>query len=511
MLDCGLGIPCRAIFGAVASRWCGILNRTQTRCLMGLKLLPFQRIFLSAVENPRYDIVALSGPRSLGKTFIAGLTLDRCLTPFDTLNQPGQSYILGAASVKQARLTYQFVREVLEPTGEYRFIDSSTRLGITHLESNTKLRVTSSNGKTAFGLVNVPICVIDEPGALELAGGQLLFDALSTAIGKVGSKLKLILCGTLAPGATSSGHWWWDLVNDGTIGSTHVQYFHGELETWDKWPTIRKANPLVAVDAGFRAKLLEERDAARADTRKKAQFLSYRLNIPTRDEAEMLITVDDWKRVEAREIPAPEGRPIVALDLGGGRAWSAAVCVYPSGLIDAIAVAPGIPSIEDQETRDRVNRGTYLRLVDDGLLLIADGLRVPHPRQLWSAVLSEWGKSYKVMCDRFRLADLQDAIKGGANIEPRVTRWSEASADIRALRKHSKDGPLAVVPHARNLIAASLSVAQVQNDDQGGTRLIKRGSNNQSRDDVAAALTLGAGAWERRQQSKGSVRSLGLA
>ena len=165
--------------------------------------------------------------------------------------------------------------------------------------------------------------------------------------------------------------------------------------------------------------------------------------------------------------------------------------VYPNGLIDAIAVAPGIPSIDEQEKRDRVNRGTYQRLVDDGLLLVAEGLRVPLPRQLWSAVLSEWGKPYKVICDRFRLADLQDAIKGGAKIEPRVTRWSEASADIRALRKHSKDGPFAVVPHARNLIAASLSVAQVKNDDQGGTRLIKRGSNNQSRDDVAAALTLG--------------------
>ena len=69
--------------------------------------------------------------------------------------------------------------------------------------------------------------------------------------------------------------------------------------------------------------------------------------------------MDDWKRVEARETPAPEGRPIVALDLGGGRAWSAAVAVYPNGLIDAIAVAPGIPSIDEQEKRDRVNRGTY--------------------------------------------------------------------------------------------------------------------------------------------------------
>ena len=45
------------------------------------KLLPFQREFLKAVENPKYDTVAISGPRTLGKTFIAAQVLIRCLTP----------------------------------------------------------------------------------------------------------------------------------------------------------------------------------------------------------------------------------------------------------------------------------------------------------------------------------------------------------------------------------------------------------------------------------------------
>ena len=46
---------------------------------------------------------------------------------------------------------------------------------------------------------------------------------------------------------------------------------------------------------------------------------------------------------------------------------------------------------------------------------------------------------------------------------------------------------------SRALLAASLSVALVKNDDQGNTRLAKRGSNNTARDDVAAALVLAAG------------------
>ena len=106
-------------------------------------------------------------------------------------------------------MTYAFVRAALEPTGEYRFIDSTTRLGITHKASNTKLRAISSNAKSAFGLVNVPMAVIDEPGALEIVGGQMMADALFTAQGKVGSALKLVLIGTLSPMATGPAYWWY--------------------------------------------------------------------------------------------------------------------------------------------------------------------------------------------------------------------------------------------------------------------------------------------------------------
>ena len=50
---------------------------------------------------------------------------------------------------------------------------------------------------------------------------------------------------------------------------------------------------------------------------------------------------------------------------------------------------------------------------------------------------------------------------------------------------------------SRPLLAASLSVCMVKNDDQGNTRLVKKGANNASRDDVAAALVLAAGVYGR--------------
>ena len=485
-----------------------------------MKLLGFQANFVAAVENPAFDTVVMSGPRGLGKTFILAHVLSRALTPGDSLYQPGKEVILGAASLEQARLTLGFIRETLEtvlgPDGKpaYRFLDSTTRLGCTHKETNTKLRVISSNAKTSFGLVNVGLACIDEPGGLEIVGGQMLADSLFTAQGKVGSAIKLVFCGTLAPMATRQGHWWYDLVTDGTKGRTYVQYYAADnLDTWDSWATIRKCNPLVnlpGADAvGFRAKLKEERESARADSRLKARFLSYRLNVPSGDESQVLLTVDDWKKVVNRPVPPREGRPVVGVDLGGGRAWSAAVAVYPNGRVECKALAPGIPDLAAQERRDRVPKGLYSKLHSDGLLYLADGLQVQSVGQLWDIVRDTWGRPKVLIADRFREKELSDTVKG-CRIESRVTRWSDAAFDIRALRRLAKDGPLAVAEESRTLLQASLAVSTVLNDDAGNFRLVKKGSHNQARDDISAALTLAAGLIERQPKASTGI-NLGLA
>ena len=69
------------------------------------------------------------------------------------------------------------------------------------------------------------------------------------------------------------------------------------------------------------------------------------------------------------------------------------MAVWQSGRAEALAVAPGLPSIQAQEKRDRVNPGTYQRLdlVSQGTLRIADGLRVQPPALLWEAIVSQWG------------------------------------------------------------------------------------------------------------------------
>ena len=471
-----------------------------------MDLRPFQRRFLRAVDDRAFDTCGLSLPRGNGKSRLAAYILTRALTPDDPLFVAGTESVIAAASLEQGRICFRFVREVLEPMGAYRFLDSNTRIGVVHKATNTRLRVIGSNGRTAMGLVRCPLVVADEPGSWEVSGGTLLHDAIQTAQGKPGSPLKALYIGTVAPSVSG---WWAGMIADGTHGSMYVQMLQGDPEKWDKWSEIRRVNPLTAISPDFRRKLLEERDAARADSRLKARFLSYRLNVPSGDESTMLLTVDDWERVTARPVPERIGRPIVGIDLGAGRAWSAAVALWRNGRVEALAVAPGIPDLTVQEKRDRVPVGTYLKLAAGGALRVAEGLRVQPPAALHDAIRRAWGAPEVIICDRFRLSELQDCVNG-TPVVPRVARWSEASEDIRAVRKIALDGPLACAESSRPLLTASLAAAMVKTDDQGSVRLVKKGTNNTGRDDVAAALILAVGALSRAPKPRRSWRYRGM-
>ena len=392
----------------------------------------------------------------------------------------------------------------------YRWQDSANKLGVTlpklgNKWKQTKLVAFSSDGKGAMGIVKMPWVICDEPGAWEVNKGALMADALFGALGKPNSRLRLLFIGTIAPATTG---WWPDLIKDGTDieNETYVHLLQGNKKTWDNWHTIRKANPLVTIDPKFRKQLLRERNKARNDPRLKARFLSYRLNIPSKDESDMLLNLDDWEKALRRRVKPQDELPIIGVDLGGGRAWSAAVAVWPNGRVEAFAVAPGIPSIEEQEKRDRVPPNTYQKLVDSGYLQVCDGLQVQPVSEFAQLLEAKWPEASMVICDRFRMPELSDHIS--YRVEPRVTRWSEAAEDIRALRKWVKDGPLNVEGDSRKLITASLAVAMVKNDDQGNTRLIKRGFNNEARDDVAFAMTLAVGECERQADTPDLVTAL---
>ena len=247
-----------------------------------LKLRPFQRPIVKAVESPDWDIIAVSIARGNGKSTLAAHMVERALTPGDKLFVKGAEVCLCASSIDQARIVFKIVRDALEPTGEYRFIDSVTRLGITHRPSNSKLRVLSSSGKTSMGLLGVRLCVADEVGSWEVNGGRLMFNALSGALGKPDSPMKILAISTVAPSLTG---WWADLIKAGTVGRTWVYALQGDVKKWDNWKEIRRCNPLAAHAPELRQRLRAELKEAYRDTSKKSYFISYRLNSPSQDES----------------------------------------------------------------------------------------------------------------------------------------------------------------------------------------------------------------------------------
>ena len=464
-------------------------------------LRPFQKRFVARVLSPDIRRAALSLPRGNGKSWLAGFLAAEALRPGGALFSAGAENILLSGSFDQARYCYRFAKGLLGEAG-YTFQSNKQQMGIHHLATGTRLLVKSSRAKGAFGIVGARIAIADEPGAWDTNGGALMADALDTALGKPGSDLVVVYIGTLAP---SMSGWWPDLVRAGSHGSTYVQALTGDAAKWDKWPEIRRANPLMALFPESRKTLLEERDAARRDSRLKARFLSYRMNCPTADEQSVLLTVDEWRRVLARAVPERRGRPVVGVDCGAGRAWSAATALWQNGRCEAAAIAPGTPSLDDQEKRDQVARGTYQRLAAAGILTTDGARRVPRVSALVDRVLS-WRPAV-IVCDRFRLSELQDAVRGRVPVVPRIQRWSDSSEDVRACRRVALDGPLAIATEARALLSASLAVAKVESDTSGNLRLTKLGTNNQARDDVAASLVLAAGRHTRRRRG-GVLRTM---
>ena len=330
-----------------------------------------------------------------------------------------------------------------------------------------------------------------------------MFDALRQSLGKRAGQ-RLVLIGTRAP--SEDGSWWPSLLDGGSGPGTHVTVLTApDGDPWDAWDTIRKVNPLVMHNASLRKTILRERDDARRDESQRPAFQAYRLNRQVAVYKAMLVSVDAWRVVEDREVPERVGRPIVGLDLGAERSWSAAWCVWPNGRSECYAVCPGIPDLAERERQDAMPRGLYRKLHADGVLVVDDGVRVARPATLIAHLVHLGIRPSTIFADRFVLGSLKDAVAGRWPVVPRVVRWSEATDDISGFRRLVADGPLSIAPECRALARVGLSQAVVVSDDQGSVRLAKR-RQGRSRDDVAVGATLACGALARSLARGGPVR-----
>ena len=361
----------------------------------------------------------------------------------------------------------------------------------------------SSNAKTAMGIVNCPLLVADEPGAWEATGGQLMSDAIETALGKPGSQMKVIYIGTLAPAMFG---WWHELVENGSTRTNYVQALQADPEKWDDWNEIRRVNPLTAISPEFRRRLLVERDEARLDPRKKSRFFSYRLNIPTPDETQMLLSTHEWRDCETENLPPRQGPMVWGVDLGTSAAMSAVSAYWPAtGRSETLAAFPDKPDLLERGKKDGVG-DLYQRMEDRGELVTTPGRTVILDLLLAHA-FGRWGKPDAVATDAWRDEELIDALeKAGvppAALEVRRMGWRDGGDDVRWFRRAVAEGW--VKASVSLLMRSALSDARVVGDSSGNYKFAKGtqgGRRSTHRDDAAAAEILGVAAgarWRFRQ------------
>ena len=459
-------------------------------------ILPFHARFLRAAFDPAVDVAALSCPRGAGKTWLLGQLAALALTPGSATWQKGIEVLAVSASLEQSRVLLQFTRKALEDRGgEYRWLDSSQRLTVTHRATGTRLRILSSSGKRAMGLSQFSAILADEPGSWEERGGSLMWDALRQSLGKREGQ-KLILIGTKSPAA--AGAWWPDLLDAGSGPGRHVTVLSApQSAPWDSWAVAQKCNPMLKHNRALARVVRRERDEGRKSATMRRSYEAYRLNRHLDVTHEPLVELTDWKEVLERPVPPRQGRPALGVDLGGERSWSGATAIWKNGRMECFAVCPGIPDLKTRERQDGQPRGLYHRLKHDGSLIVDEGVRVSRPETLISHLVKIGIFPALMLCDRFLVGGLRDSVRGRWPLIPRTARWSESTEDISSFRALVADGPLSVAVQSRGMALLGLSEASTVSDDQGSTRMTKK-RHTSSRDDVGVSCVLAAGALARQ-------------
>ena len=468
----------------------------------GQRLAPFQRRFLAGAFAPGITKAVLSGPRGVGKSSLAGELLAAAVDPDGPLFRAGGESILLASSLEQARITFAFLRRAVGDG--YRYQDSGQRVSCTHVATGTRIRVASSDARRAFGLgANSPLIIGDEPAAWMDRGGATMYDALETAGGK--NEMRLLLIGTRAP--APDGGWWRTLVDDGDGSPTTYRQIHDCPVDDEQMPidpltmrSARRANPLIGWNPHLLPTLRDQLRKARVSEDAAARWASYRLNRPVSPAASVLFTSGAWRGVQGRAVPDAMGRPIAGVDIGSSRSWTAGVLLWPNHRTQCVMVAPGVPTLDQQERRDGMPIGAYQRLVDDGVLHVDEGRSVVRPETLIDRMMVHSPALF--IGDEFRRPAVSDAIGWRGQWITRRTRWSEITEDIGHCRKLGLDGGLTVSPDSRRAFRMALAETEVVSDDDGNVRLMKR-RRGRSRDDLCVALVMAAGAMARQPATRG--------
>ena len=244
----------------------------------------------------------------------------------------------------------------------------------------------------------------------------------------------------------------------------------------------------------------EARDAKR-DPALLHSFRALRLNQGTSDtEISLLIGAETWERIEGEG--EASGPCYWGIDLGTNYAMSAVSAYWPeTGLLRCLAAFPRLPGLDKRGITDGV--GDLYRLMFDRGELAQLGRRVVDLELLIEAAADRFGTPDIVTCDRWRLAELLDALNAceiSVEVEPRGQGYKDGGEDVRAFRRACVADR--VTPEVSLLMRSAMSEARTISDPAGNEKLAKAVEGQRrfrAKDDAAAAAILAVSAGERRR------------
>ena len=490
--------------GRTLAGYLGGLTTTQGAGAGGpFRLLPWQRKFLTGFSATAGD-VALSVSRGNGKsTLIAGIAC-AAVEPGGPLVQPRAETIIVASSFAQGRVCYEHVLAFLRAKGHdldqrkvWRLQDSQNSATVEHRATGARVRCLGSDPSRAHGLAPA-IAVCDEPAQWPGSTSDRMLAAVRTSMGKVPGS-RMIAIGTRPVGDAS----WFGRMLAG--GCDYAQSHEAsENDPPFQRRTWAKANPSLSIMPDLETRIRKEADEARKDSSLLAGFRALRLNMGTEDtEVATLLSADTWQRIEGEA--ERRGPYALGIDLGGSAAMSAASAYWPDTFaFDGFAVFGDMPDLRERGLRDGVGR-RYLDMKTRNEIILAPG-RVPDIKVLLGEVLARWGPPAGIVADRWKAAELQDALEAArfpmATLLYRGQGYRDGGEDVRDFRSAVLQGR--VIPGRSLLMRSAIGEARVVGDCAGNWKLSKQsegGRRLRARDDAAASAILAVAAGERQARS----------
>ena len=389
----------------------------------------WQQEFLREAHGSRES--GLSVARKNGKSgLIAAYLLGHLVGPLNRPDWRGVVVSLTGELAKELRLAIVLTAEASGFELQDRQTPAPGRVEGTR---GAAVKFLASDRATGHA-IGSDLAIIDEAGLLDEAHRELWNAVLSSTSGRNGRLLCISIQGT--------GPMFRELRDRAGRGVCWHEYAAPLTAAIDQPATWHAANP--GLKRGIKSFEYMRDMAQRAldSPADQPSFRAYDLNQPQDPSRESLCSLTDWMACVHKQAAPRRGPCVIGYDLGGASSMTALVAFWPAtGRAEAWGAFPSVPNLIDRGKRDGVG-GLYQRMADRGELAVYPGRVTPVGDFLRDcAARLEHVEVSAAGCDRYRMAEAQQAMQTGHVHWPMVFRGQGASAgadgshDVRAFQR----------------------------------------------------------------------------